>query len=251
MHDLENKGFIQFESVSEALKGRTVAQLKELLKSKDLSITGKKTDLVERAIENMPENELLATGLERKYVLTQLGKSELSENEYVPYMHRNTKYANFTVWDLNKMLGAADKSNFREIINKRNDEIQKQLEKSYESTLEQMKQFDPDGYRKIRAQDNQIKMIKDADEKYKEDKDLDWIINLWEKIWRDGGPIFEGAYWMFRLPDLYMNAKRYDDALSLCLHIKNTRQSYYRDKADYYMKKIEEKKAKEVARRKN
>lgn len=61
-----------------------------------------------------------------------------------------------------------------------------------------MKQFDPDGYRKISAQDKQIKMVQDADKKYKEDKDLDWIINYWEKIWREGGPIFEGEHWMFR-----------------------------------------------------
>ena len=166
-------------------------------------------------------------------------------------MHHNIKYTNFTVWDLNKILGTGDKSNFKEIIKKRNDEIQKQLDKSYESALGQIKQFDPDGYRKICAQDKQIKRIQDADEKYKEDKDLDWIINFWEKIWRKGGPIFEGSHWMFYLPDLYIKAKRYDDALSLCLHIKSTRKSYYRDKADYYIKKIEDKKTKEEARRKN
>lgn len=83
-----------FGLVSEALKGRTVAQLKERLKSKDFPITGKKADLVERAIENISENELLATG------------------------------------------------------------------------LEQIKQFDPDGYRKSSAQDKQIKMVQDADKKY-------------------------------------------------------------------------------------
>lgn len=63
-----------------------------------------------------------------KYEPTELGKAELEENAYVPYMHKNSTNRDFTVWDLNLMLGNGDKSNYMEIINKRNAEISKATE---------------------------------------------------------------------------------------------------------------------------
>ena len=49
-----------------------------------------------------------------KYELTNLGKSELEDNAYVPYMHSHSKYTTFTIWDLNQLLGTGDKSNYVE-----------------------------------------------------------------------------------------------------------------------------------------
>lgn len=148
------------------------------------------------------------SGVERKYVLTQLGKQELSENEYVPYMHSHSTYKNFTVWDLNKMLGNGDKSHFMDIVNRKNAQIKKAMDRSYEGLMKPLKKHDPKSYREFRAQDEQVKAVQDAEAKYSVGKDLDWIIGFWEELWRNGGPIFEGSGWMFKLPDFYMKAKR-------------------------------------------
>ena len=184
-----------------------------------------------------------------KYELTNLGKSELEENAYVPYMHSHSKYTTFTIWDLNKLLGTGDKSNYLEIIEKKHTEIDNRNEAINDTFVKELKVIDPEGYRLLKSQDKHIKAVQAADEKYAEDKDLEWIINFWEEIWKDGGPKFEGSGWMFRLPDLYIKAKRYDDAMVIVQKIKKTKGSYYSNKADSYITKIEERKTKEAIKK--
>lgn len=58
-----------------------------------------------------------------------------------------------------------------------------------------------------------------------------------------GGLKFEGAGWHFELPDLYIKAKRYDDALAFVKRLKAEKPTYVY-KADAYIKKIEDMKAK-------
>lgn len=184
-----------------------------------------------------------------KYELTSLGKSELEENAYVPYMHSHSKYTTFTIWDLNKLLGTGDKSNYLEIIEEKHTEIDNRNEASNKAFMKELKVIDSEGYRLLKGQDKQIKAVQAADEKYAEDKDFEWIINFWEEIWKDGGPKFEGSGWMFRLPDLYIKAKRYDDAIAIVQKIKKTKGSYYLNKANSYITKIEERRAKEATKK--
>lgn len=65
---------------------------------------------------------------------------------------------------------------------------------------------------KINAQDRQIEEIHTAEAKYKEDGDIEVLIQFWEKLWAKGGLIFNGIHWHYRLIDLYYKSKRYDDA---------------------------------------
>ncbi|TAH62784.1 MAG: hypothetical protein EWM50_04915 [Gottschalkiaceae bacterium] len=164
-------------------------------------------------------------------------------------MHRHSKYTTFTVWDLNQLLGTGNKSNYMEIIEKKHADIDNGNEDSNKSFMKELKVIDPEGYRLLKSQDKQIKAVQATDEKYAEDKDIDWIINFWEEIWKDGGPKFEGSGWMFRLPDLYIKAKRYDDAIAIVQKIKKTKGSYYLNKANSYITKIEERRAKEATKK--
>lgn len=179
-----------------------------------------------------------------KYALTEIGKQELSENQYVPYMHSNTKYTTFTVWDLNKILGDGDKSHYMKLISDFNMKTESELKKANVDFMANLKEISPERHDILHNQNVQIKAVQEAERKYKEDKDLDWAINFWEDIWENGGLIFEGSRWMFMLPDLYIKAKRYDDAIKICNTIKKTRKSYYHDKADAYIEKIQERKRK-------
>lgn len=190
----------------------------------------------------------------QKYKPTELGKKELQENEYVPYMHKNAKHTCFTVWDLNKKLATNDKSNFMDIINRYNakrDRIRKFLEIRERFCMVELKKNNPESYKslkemtnKLKKQDIQLNIIKKADEEYKETKDLNTYIRFWEDIWENGGINFESNSWMFKLPDLYIKAKRYDDAFKIVELIKNTKSSYYHTKVEKYIDKIEERKAK-------
>lgn len=85
-------------------------------------------------------------------------------------------------------------------------------------------------------QDKQIQSIFAAESKFEKDGDVDSLISFWENIWKSGGLLFNGSKWTFRLPDLYIKQKRYDDALRIIKLIKN--QSY-KEKVDSYVEKIE------------
>ena len=86
LQNLENRGYIVFGSAADSLKSLTVQQLKDILVTKRQPTTGKKADLVMRIAETISESDLLAAGIQPKYVLTEIGHQELEENAYVPYM---------------------------------------------------------------------------------------------------------------------------------------------------------------------
>lgn len=87
----------------------------------------------------------------------------------------------------------------------------------------------------LAAQDAQIKAIQDAEDEYKKTKDAEKLILFWEDIWNNGGVIFNGAYWTFRLPDLYIKLGRYDDAIKILNMITNP---FYTEKRQKYLEKI-------------
>lgn len=89
---------------------------------------------------------------------------------------------------------------------------------------------------KLDKQDKQIQSIFSAENKFESDGDIDSLISFWEDIWASGGLLFNGSKWTFRLPDLYMKQKRYDDALRILKMIKNPS---YKEKVDSYVEKIE------------
>ena len=88
----------------------------------------------------------------------------------------------------------------------------------------------------IKKQDKQVESIFAAENKFESDGDIDSLILFWEDIWASGGLLFNGSKWTFRLPDLYIKQKRYDDALRILKMIKNPS---YKEKVDSYVEKIE------------
>ena len=88
----------------------------------------------------------------------------------------------------------------------------------------------------IKRQDKQIESVFAAENKFESDGDMDSLILFWEDIWASGGLLFNGSKWTFRLPDLYIKKKRYDDALRILKMIKNPS---YKEKVDSYVEKIE------------
>lgn len=88
---------------------------------------------------------------------------------------------------------------------------------------------------RLTAQGKQLEALKDADAQYKADHDLAAYIAFWEELMANGGLLFHGSYWDFRLPDLYIKAKRYDDALKILFKMD---QPYYEDKRMEYIIKI-------------
>lgn len=189
-----------------------------------------------------------------KYFLTEKGEKELSDNEYVPYMHKAPDKTTedrsfgpeFNVWSVNRQMQGCDASQWKKIVNeqienraayfssKRKEEKENPLSsrlKDPKLKAEAKKMED-----ELAAQDAQIELINEAEESYEQTKNIDDLIRFWESVWDSGGLLFNGSTKTFRLPDLYIKQRRYKDALRIVKKIK--RQGKYTEKADGYIEKI-------------
>lgn len=256
LKSLEQRGFIQMTSARNSLDSLTVTQLKNLLRSVHVPVSGKKSALIERVKERVPDDILTHSSIDCKYQLTELGEQELQDNAYVPYMHScpykttddGPRNQIFNVWRINQLLGQGDKSDWKKVVDEIEQEIKVKNDKEQQNFMDDLKKIDPKGYKKLKDQDNQLATINRMEKRYEADGDLNALIGFWEKLWNSGGLMFEGVHWHFRLPDLYIKAKRYEDAMAFCDKIKSEKKQYY-DKADSYIKRIEKKLATQAAKK--
>lgn len=103
LNSLVDRGFLTIGSLEASLNKQTGAAIKEVLKLHNLKLTGKKADLIQRALSEVPEAELRKQFPRRTYELTELGKDEIKAEEYVLYIHRHP-YENLDIWSLNQMV---------------------------------------------------------------------------------------------------------------------------------------------------
>lgn len=258
LKSLEERGYIELGSINNSVDSFTMAQLKELLIAHGQPSSGKKTELVERVSTTIPEIALVNAGAQAKYALTEIGRMELFDNAYVPYMHSTHNKTvegvkvgvEFNVWSINKLLGTGNKTNWKAVVDEQEHKMNQETTANNEAFMQDLKKIDPAGYRELRTQDQQLAAVQKARDQYYESKDLDGYIAFWEMLWANGGLKFGGAGWHFELPDLYIKAKRYDDALDFVLKLKKQKPTYAY-KSDAYIKKIEALKAKQSSRKKS
>lgn len=220
---LEDSGFICFGSVYDGLKNMKVPELKELLKDKGCSDKGKKADLIERISENYTEQELMEKGVEPKYILTPLGEKELRENEYIPFMHNfhGKTVANceneFTVWSINRVLKGIQPENWKDIV--------------------------VEEYNRTHAGSSHFDQIFRADAEYRIKGDFDKYVAFWESLWSDNETLeVDAPLWIFKLPELYAEQGRFDEALALINKYNHLYEYKYEDYAAQLIQRIKEKK---------
>ena len=100
LKELEAKGFIKYASPSELLESLKVTDLKKILSELNFSVTGKKAELINRIKENVSDEKLKDYITAKKYTVTEMGRKEVADNEYVVYLHSH-KDADISVWDVN------------------------------------------------------------------------------------------------------------------------------------------------------
>lgn len=124
LESLKVRGFLQWVPKVKSLGTLKVDELKQLLINEGLSAVGKKADLISRIATEIPDERLAIPDYEPKYELTDLGKAELEDNGYVPYMHRHNHLTTednrfgetFTVWDINKLFPNGKATNWRSVV---------------------------------------------------------------------------------------------------------------------------------------
>ena len=198
-------------------------------------------------IDSLAERGYITIDLKtQKYKLTEKGEKEQEDNAYVYYMHAKSSDIRYTPWEMNKMLGYGDKSRYLEILSEiraNNEEEAAHQKAKTEAVRQELRKKSPE-FRQLDdenlAMDNYIQLVNNRNAQYMEDNDLDSYILFWEDIWKNDKSLL-GAHWAFLLPDLYIKAKRYDDALACMPKLKKLG---YEIKAEKYIEKINEKKEK-------
>lgn len=89
LESLKNRGFLAVGDVAATINNLKGAELKELLKSHNLKVSGAKADLVNRVVTEIPASELESLYPTRYYALTELGQETINKEPCVLYIHQN------------------------------------------------------------------------------------------------------------------------------------------------------------------
>lgn len=125
LQSLLMRGFIRAGDLRSAIDCQNTTTLKDELKKHGLRHSGRKADLVNRLLEEVPSEELNARFPNRRYQLTALGEQTLAEEDYVPYIHRK-QCEDLDIWSLNRLVHTPPDIPYRDKIwahlNKRSGE---------------------------------------------------------------------------------------------------------------------------------
>lgn len=103
LSSLVSRGFLCISPVKAKLEYLNISQLKEILRKTGLKVSGDKSELIRRISDNITEYDLMGYIKQRYYTVTEKGKKEIENNEYVLYMH-NYPYTNITIWSINRLM---------------------------------------------------------------------------------------------------------------------------------------------------
>lgn len=109
LKSLEKRGFIRPGNLRSAIQNQTVPLIKNELRTIGQKVSGKKADLIDRLLSNVSPEELEKKFPVRFYELTESGTQELTENQYVPYLHRH-KY--MSIWEMNDRINHKNPHHF-------------------------------------------------------------------------------------------------------------------------------------------
>ncbi|MFV0314395.1 MAG: SAP domain-containing protein [Anaerotignum sp.] len=115
LKSLKERGFIEVGNLETAIKSETVVKLKEVLKSYNLKVSGKKAELIKRLLGEVSHEQLNLLFPKRIYILSGAGALALEEAEYIPYIHKNM-IEELDIWSLNKLVNEKPDIPYRDKI---------------------------------------------------------------------------------------------------------------------------------------
>jgi hypothetical protein len=115
LSSLLKRGFLQIGDIKSTLEQNTVDTIKNILKKYNLKISGKKAEIIQRLLDEVPQETLNAECHRRIYQLSDLGKAEIEKEDYVLYIH-NHPIEGLGIWSLNKLVYTEPRRPYRNII---------------------------------------------------------------------------------------------------------------------------------------
>lgn len=93
-----------------------VVELKEVLKKYNLKVSGKKSQLVERIIKEIPEEDCKRIFNKSYYQLTEKAHELLKDNQHIIYAHKRRNYLNISIYEVDSMKKKMPDKNMYEIF---------------------------------------------------------------------------------------------------------------------------------------
>ncbi len=247
LRSLESRGFLRWSTAAESLNELKIPELKAALSALGAPVTGKKAELIQR-LQGATEEQLSPFIPQRRYALTPLGRQELDENEYVLYMHRlpgktievSHGGPSFNLWTVNRQLAGQTK-NWTQVVEAQQKLLDETLKAKNKEFLRRLEESDPQKAAVWAAQNQLLADIQAAERQYSSTGDIHRLIAFWEDVWAKGDPSFHSSHWAFRLPDLYLQLNRWDEAEAILHKIKDP---VCQEKVGRYLQQIEKKRVK-------
>lgn len=114
LNSLVERGFLEIGDIRGTLERQTAPVIKNLLKVHGLKVSGKKSEIIQRTLDEISEDELNIRFPQRTYKLTSWGQEELNLEDYIPYVHRHGY--GLDIWSVNRLIHAEPYKSCREII---------------------------------------------------------------------------------------------------------------------------------------
>lgn len=114
LNSLVERGFLEIGDIRGTMEKQTTTVIKDVLKSYGLKTSGKKAEIIQRALDKIPGDELSKRFPQRTYKLTSLGQEELKSEDYIPYIHRHGY--GLDIWSMNRLIHAESPKSYRDII---------------------------------------------------------------------------------------------------------------------------------------
>ncbi|MBB1030937.1 hypothetical protein G6027_08555 [Dietzia sp. SLG310A2-38A2] len=113
---LTKRGYLRIGDLPETLEAQPGSALKAVLKEQGQKTTGRKADLVARALDAIPSQVLKAAFPQSWYVLTAAGQKVLDDNPHIPYVHKTTHLDSVDIYSLDRMVHAESSTQWRNIV---------------------------------------------------------------------------------------------------------------------------------------
>ena len=112
---LKERGYLTTGSIKDAIGLAKLPQIKEVLKENGLKVSGKKAELVDRLISEVPEEKLEPVFTSRPYVRTEIAEQLICKYEWIPYIHSKL-IEDLDIWNLTDLVLQNHSGKYRDVI---------------------------------------------------------------------------------------------------------------------------------------
>ncbi|MDI3548174.1 MAG: hypothetical protein PWR10_1826 [Halanaerobiales bacterium] len=113
---LKSDGYLKVSDYKFNMDKCKIDELKNILKKYGLKVSGKKSDLIDRIIQNIPEEDCIKLFNHSYYQHTEKAHSLLSKNNHIIYAHKMRNYLDISIFEADNMKKAMPEASVHDIF---------------------------------------------------------------------------------------------------------------------------------------